>query len=262
MRRWAVVMIAGGLLAAGCGDDGSDGAADDRDPTTTTAPEVTPEPAPVPSIAEASATAAPFCQAAVEIAVASGSTALRDNPSPETLDRLRAAVRGANDVAPAELSGTIESLGLAVGNAAGAESDLGTGVSPAAFTSDAAIAAEWLSDNCGFARLELDVEDGRITGVPDSMTEGGTILTVHNGGSADQIVLVARVAEDADDPVDDLVRLPDDELVTKLAAAGVAGAGAGQDGPGLVALTSGRYAVWAVDPNSRDETGAVEFTVP
>jgi hypothetical protein len=102
---------------------------------------------------------------------------------------------------------------------------------------------DYLSAECGFAELEVLATDYAYGGIPEDVPAGPTIMRLTNGGEEVHEMVLVRRLEGADDPVEELLAMPDDEVFTKIEFVGFALAMPGASS-GLVAdLTPGRYIV-------------------
>jgi hypothetical protein len=96
--------------------------------------------------------------------------------------------------------------------------------------------------NCGWNVLEITAQDFSFGGLPDEVPTGPTSFEVENHGEdAHELVLIKR-AEGVTEPVEELLELPDDEVMDKVSFLGVAEPVPGGEGTYLVAdLEPGEY---------------------
>lgn len=216
MRRIHVgVMAAVAVLAAACGGDGVFGLGGGGD-----------------------AEVAAFCQGLVD-----GEAAFMGEPDPAEMSSLLDTIE-AN--APDEISGDVTVL------VSGVRTVLETGDvsamdSPEWNAAEGSIDA-FMVDNCGWETLEVTAVDYSFSGMPAEVTAGTYALGFSNDGAEVHEMAVVRINDGVTEPIHDLLALPEDEAMSKVANVGGAFAFPGESDTTFVDLEPGRYALLCFVP--------------
>jgi hypothetical protein len=117
----------------------------------------------------------------------------------------------------------------------------GEGALPPEFFEAYGKLALWIKDNCGFGSLDITAHEYAYEGVPAEVAAGPTVLTLTNNGQEYHEMVVFRRNEGADQPVEDILAMPDDQIGELLTPVGAAQAAPGTDGYAVLDLTPGDY---------------------
>ena len=100
---------------------------------------------------------------------------------------------------------------------------------------------DWVRGNCGFAELEVLAQDYSFGGIGGEVAAGPTVIDLVNEGLEYHEIILMRRSEDATQPVEELLALPEEELGSLLTFVGAAFAAPGTTGSTVVDLTPGDY---------------------
>ncbi|HET6391473.1 MAG TPA: hypothetical protein VFG13_01490 [Blastococcus sp.] len=237
-HRWlmggASLALAATMVA--CGSDDSGGGED------TTAAET--------SASEESADPAEFCQAAVDVEAAFGTSPDIDfeTAPPEeiqaaleefgaTVDPLLAR---AEETAPEEIAGDVETAASLARDAI-TTGDTAALDGPEFQEADAAM-DEYMLAECGYEQVEAVGVDFAYEGIPGSVPAGTTALTFTNEGEELHEIGLARINDDVTISVEELLALPEEQAMTMVTFTGGAFAEPGAADTTFLELEPGRYA--------------------
>lgn len=96
-------------------------------------------------------------------------------------------------------------------------------------------------DACGWAVQNVELEEYHFVGLPDSLPAGVTSFEVTNTGKEMHEIAVLRKNDGVIETFDELLGLPEEELLTKVAPMGVGFAMPGVPSYTVVDLTPGEY---------------------
>lgn len=103
---------------------------------------------------------------------------------------------------------------------------------------------EFLTDECGFSKVSATAADFEFTGLPTVTPEGITALTLTNEGKEFHEMVVMQIDPSlADEDVEDIFQMDEEELGDKVRPMGVVLASPGTTATNFFDLPSGRYAV-------------------
>ncbi|CAN5751921.1 hypothetical protein BH24ACT5_BH24ACT5_21090 [soil metagenome] len=101
--------------------------------------------------------------------------------------------------------------------------------------------ASWVKDNCGFPNIDVLAREYSYGGLPTEMAAGPTVITFLNDGEEFHELLVLRRNEGVDDPVEDLLALPEEEVFSKFTFVGAMFTGPGTETYAVIDFTPGDY---------------------
>lgn len=99
----------------------------------------------------------------------------------------------------------------------------------------------WVRANCGYADLQALAQDYSFGGIPAEVAAGPTVIELANEGTELHEILLLKRADGADQPVEELLALPDEELFGLVAPVAVAFSYPGESGFAVADLTPGGY---------------------
>jgi hypothetical protein len=233
VRRWLVGGASLVLAAtmAGCSSD------DDSGDASATAS------------ASAESEPAEFCEAAVdaEAAVTSGPPIDFETATPEeiqaALDKFAAQVEpklaAVEETAPEEIADAVTTLTGQIRQVleTGDDSLL---EQPAYTEADDAIDQYMLAE-CGFEQIEATGVDYEYEGIPDTVPAGVVAITFTNEGKELHEIGIARVNDDVATPIEELLALPEEELLSMIEFKGAAFAAPDESDTTFMRLEAGRY---------------------
>lgn len=208
--------------------------------------------APVPADAPTSADPAAFCEAVVDLDVASAGPPPVDfeTATPEEIQTALAEVSGmleplvvaVEEVTPEDVADEVDTLAAAV------RSD-----DPAAFDSPEVAEAEatvdgWMIDNCGYEQITVTATDHEFQGLPDTLTPGVRAVTFTNEGEEIHVAGVLRINDDVTESFEELLALPEEQAMQMAESAGGAFAPPGGSNTSFVRFETGRYGVFCPLP--------------
>jgi hypothetical protein len=255
---WAAASVLLAATVAGCGSGDSPSEAAGETAGT--------------SAAEADPAA--FCEASVDLGsalrgelVVGLNTAMSPEQAVAALDQFRDQVLSllpaVQDSAPEELSGDVTTLTDEVRRAF--ETD-----DPAALRSPEFLAADgavdqYMLDECGYEQLEVTGVNYEYENLPDALPAEVVAVTFHNEGDEMHEVGFARINDEVNESVEQVLATPLDQLFTKIDFTGLAIAPPGQADTVFFEFTPGRYAAACFIPQGTKHdavgTGPPHFTL-
>jgi hypothetical protein len=243
-RRATVRSRAAGLAVAlvcltavaGCGaDDDSGDAATTAAPSTTDVAATTAVPmttaVPATTALASAADVDGFCQA--EVAVEAATAGEQPDPTAVAAAFDELVATAPDDIKPAVQTAVDEaSAFLASG-----------GDSTPAFDAAHEEVLDYVQANCGFTDLSATGSEYAFGGLPDTIPAGPALVTFENIGAEVHMMLFARINDDVTESLEELLALPEEEVVGKVTDVGTAFAEPGSTGRTVVDLQPGRYAV-------------------
>ncbi|WP_040336636.1 hypothetical protein [Candidatus Blastococcus massiliensis] len=241
LGRWstggAALLLAVSLAACGSDDDSGS----DTEATETSAAETT----------EAEGgDADAFCAAAVEAetTIGQGPPVDFEAATPEEIEAalaefsqdLEPTLEELESVAPEEISSDVESLSGQVRQALETGDD-SVFESEEFVSADAAI-DEYMLDNCGFEQIEATGVDYEYEGIPDTVPAGTVAVTFDNQGEEVHEIGIVRINDDVTASVEELLAMPEDQVMSMITFTGVAFANPGESDTTFLRLEPGRYA--------------------
>ncbi len=228
-----VTPVLAAVLALGaCGDDDSAATSDSTDApaasvATTTSPDGDTETFCAKSLEIGKATAGPPVEEGdIEVGKALAATIL-----PIGRDLLAAG--------PAAVKPELE-LMVAAAEGAADTGDLSVFETPEFGAADAKVHAAAL-DACGWAVQNVELEEYKFVGLPDSLPAGVTSFEVTNNGKEMHEIAVLRKNDGVTESFEELLHLPEEEVLTKVAPMGVGFAAPGVPGYTVADLSPGEY---------------------
>ena len=200
VRRAGALMVAG-MLTVGlgaCGDD-DDEADDDQGAVVDES---------------AAADGADFCTAAVAVDAAN----LGRETGESTQEDADAAIAAAVEAAPDEIADAVETMATEAAALAEAEAGSPEGEGPPPMPGEAFYPAStevgaYLSENCDFETLDVTATEYAFEGIGESVPAGTTVINFDNQGSEFHEVVVMKIADGEERPVEELLSLPDEEAM-------------------------------------------------
>jgi hypothetical protein len=215
--------------AAGCGgDDDSGDAATTAAPATTQAPATTTAPA---TTVTPTADVGAFCDA--EVAVEASTAG--EQPDPATVSAAFDALLAAapDDIKPVAQTAVDE-----------ASAFLASGGEPSPeFEAAHEEVLDYVEANCGFTDVSATGSEYAFGGLPATIPAGPALVTFENIGAELHMMSFARINDGVTETLEELLALPEEEVVGKVTDVGTAFAGPGETGRTIVDLQAGRYAV-------------------
>ena len=236
LRRWLVGGASLVLAAtmAGCSSDDDSGDAGDASASAS---------------APAENDAATFCEAAVdaEAAVTSGPPIDFETATPEeiqaALEEFSAQVEpqlaAAEESAPEEIAADVTTLTGQIRQVLETGDD-SLFEQPAYTDADNAI-DEYMLAECGFEQIEATGVDYAYEGIPDTVPAGVVAITFSNTGKELHEIGLARVNDDVTTPLEELLALPEEEILSKIEFKGAAFAAPNESDTTFMRLEAGRY---------------------
>jgi hypothetical protein len=127
---------------------------------------------------------------------------------------------------------------------------------------------------CGYTAIRVAATEYSYQGIPPTVPAGTTAFTLVDQGVEPHELNIFKIDDDAQQPVQEIVKLPDVQRAELIDEAGSVAAGPGSADTVFVTLTRGRYgaACYELKGSTADKEGtgpphatlgeAVEFTVP
>lgn len=173
--------------------------------------------------APAAADAMSYCTAhlALEAAMSSGDPAM-----------IGPAVNAVTESAPAEIA---DALAVAI------ESGQTDGPPTPEFVEAYGAVTAWVSENCGFASLDVLATDYAFGGIPDEVPAGPTVVSLTNDGEEMHEIILIRRNDGVTTPVEELLALPEEEAFAQVQFLSAAFAAPGEVGHTVVDLAPGEY---------------------
>lgn len=250
-RMVAALLCSVALVATACGDDdessSTDAASTDaaavtspRSEAPTTEARTTEAPSTEAPSTEAPTTEAPsttepqtdasveaFCQAELDVEAAVSSQ------DPEAIEPAFMALQ---EAAPEDISGAVETA-IAEASKFMAEDSEPTPEFDAAY----AEVVGFVSDNCGFATLDVLAKDYSFGGIGPDVPAGPTVINLTNDGTELHEIALIRKNDDVTQSFEELLALPEEEAMKLTTSAGSAFAFPGEVGHTVVDLKPGEY---------------------
>lgn len=168
-----------------------------------------------------------FCEAELDVEAA---VATED---PKAIEPAFAALQQA---APEEISATVETA------ISEASKFLAAGSEPTEeFYTAYAEVVGYVSDNCGFATLDVLAKDYSFGGIGPDVPAGPTVVNLTNDCKELHEIALIRKNDDVTESFEELLALPEEEAMTKTTSAGAAFAFPGDVGHTVVDLQPGEY---------------------
>jgi hypothetical protein len=101
----------------------------------------------------------------------------------------------------------------------------------------------WMAENCSWPTVAVTATDYAFSGLPSQAEAGKTVLSLTNEGEDVHEMSLMRINDDVTESVEELMALPEDEVMGKITPVGGPFAVPGEVGFSAVELTPGRYAV-------------------
>jgi hypothetical protein len=258
-RRWLVggasLVLAATMVGCGSDDDAGDTAAS---ATSSSAAEADP---------------AEFCEIAVdtEAAVISGPPIDFETATPEEIQaaleeygaQLEPQLVELEEAAPEDVSDDVTTLtgtfreSLASGDDTAFEQ-------PEFIEADNGI-DEYMLAECGYEQLEATGVNYEYEGLPDTVPAGVVAVTFSNEGDELHEIGLARINDDVTQPVEALLALPEEQILTMIEFKGAAFAAPGETDTTFVRLEPGRYGAACMIPqgttHDTEGTGPPHFTL-
>jgi len=257
LRRWLVggasLVLAATMVGCGSDDDSGDASA-----TTSAAAENDP---------------AAFCEAAVdaESAVTSGPPIDFETATPEeiqaALEEFSAQVEpqlaAAEEAAPEEISADVTTLTGLIRQVLETGDDT-LFEQPEYTNADNAI-DEYMLAECGFEQIEATGVDYEYEGIPDTLPAGVVAITFSNEGEELHEIGLARVNDDVTTPLEELLALPEEEVLSMIEFKGAAFAAPNEADTTFMRLEAGRYGAACFIPkgttHDTEGSGPPHFTL-
>lgn len=235
-RRW---LIGGASLVlaatmAGCGSD------DDSGGESSAASET--------SASEAAADPAEFCEASVDLEAAFSMGPGPDESAPPeeqqaALEEFSATVEpllaDVEDTAPEEISDSVtQATGIVREALSGG--DPSTLEGPEFQQADDEI-DEYMLAECGYEQLEATGVNYEYEGIPDTVPAGVVAVTFSNEGTETHELGIVRINDDVTQPVEELLTLPEEEVMSMITFTGIAFAEPGVSDTTFLRMDAGRY---------------------
>lgn len=103
-------------------------------------------------------------------------------------------------------------------------------------------------ETCEWNTVDVTAADYAFQGVPSEVDSGVTSFEFKNGGTEVHEMVVFRINDGVTDTVDELLAMPEEEVVTKTTMVTQTGAVPGEDEYTIADLTAGRYAMLCFVP--------------
>lgn len=246
--------LAVGVAACGSDDDATPASVADPAPDTTAAPPDTTaaaatsdDPEPVastePTDDSASTASAEFCDGFVELDMAF-QAAPGDDPDaigPYIETEITPRVEIVRSAVPAEVEDEVTVMIDAI-EAVASTGDFSAFESPE-FANASATIYPYLGNACDLAMLDVLALDYSYGGVPSTVDAGPTVVTLRNESESGEVheMGFARVNDDVDLTVEELLAIPMEELEQSVEISGGVFALPGSSGGTILSLTPGRW---------------------
>jgi hypothetical protein len=103
-------------------------------------------------------------------------------------------------------------------------------------------------ETCEWNTVGVTAADYAFQGVPNELEPGVTSFEFENGGTEIHEMVVFRINDGVTDTLDELLAMPEEEVVTKTTMVAATGAAPGEDEYTVTDLTPGRYAMLCFVP--------------
>lgn len=113
---------------------------------------------------------------------------------------------------------------------------------------------------CEWTRVDVTATDYEFDGLEPAPDRGRSSLELRNEGKEPHEIVLFKVNEGVTDTIEELLDLPEDEVMKKVTRAGAAFAEPGQRDYGIVDLRPGRYGAVCFIPVGGGEEGPPHFT--
>jgi hypothetical protein len=243
----AVMALAAGLSACGDDDDADDASSETTAEESSETTEATDE--------EANVDNEEFCESFTDVDVAFGA-APGDDPEalvPYIQEEILPPLETARGSMPEDITDEVTVMVEAV-EAVANEGDF-SGFESEAFAEATAVVYPWLGENCDVQAVDVTAIDFAYEGMPEELEAGKTVITLDNQTESGEIheMAFARVNDGVDLGVDELLALPEEELMQNIAISGAAFAPPDAVGGTTLEFTPGRWVYVCMIP-----TGSVD----
>jgi hypothetical protein len=113
--------------------------------------------------------------------------------------------------------------------------------------------------DCGFETVEVEAYDYRYEGLPSQVDAGRVSFSLENKGTEDHEIVIFRRADGVDETLEELMELPEDEVMSKIEFTGVAFGSPGSTTYTAADLAPGTYFVVCFIPVGGGEEGPPHF---
>ena len=165
------------------------------------------------------------------------------------VEELRAAV-------PEDLAPAVDDLAAGLEQLAGG--DMAVFESPDYLGAQETLGAA-VHDGCDATQVDVTAVDYAYEGVPSRIDAGLTSFALTNEGVEDHEIVVFKANEGADEPLEELLELPEEEMMSKLTFTGVAFGGPGTTSYAALDLEPGTYHLVCFIPTGGGEEGPPHF---
>ena len=100
---------------------------------------------------------------------------------------------------------------------------------------------EYMLAECGYEQIEATGVDYEYEGIPDTVPAGVVAVTFTNEGEELHEIGVARINDDVTVPVEEVLALPEEEVLSMITFTGVAFAAPGESETTFLRMEPGRY---------------------
>lgn len=236
------------LVAAACGDDDQ---STDETTADTAAVDTTGAPA---TTAGGEADPAAFCQAVIDT---QNEVNALNGPQGDP-DALGAALDAVEAATPEEITDPLAVL-VETGRARVAGDDEGGPAEDEYFDAVGEVTT-WMSDNCGYESIDVILADYSFEGVPETIPAGPTVFSFVNEGAEEHEFVFFRINDDVTESVEELLMLPQEEVLSKVTFEGSSFASAGESSGAVADLAPGRYAAVCFIPVGSTPEAVAEAT--
>lgn len=186
------------------------------------------------------AAVATFCDAVVEADAAVGATQGPDGPpDPSAVAAAKKAMQAVGKVAPEEIRDAVDTM-VTEGTAM-FESD--SGEPGPAFAEASDTTYRWMGENCGYGAVDVTAKEYKYEGMPTDVSAGKSVVNLTNAGTEMHEMVFVRVNDDVTGSTDELLAMPEDEVMKKIEIKGTVFAPPGTTAHSTVDLSSGRYLI-------------------
>ena len=126
---------------------------------------------------------------------------------------------------------------------------------------------DYMIANCGYPVIDVTAQEYAFVGIPEEIAAGPTIFNITNEGEQVHEMIVFRISDDVDLPIQEILQLPDEEAEGVAESVGGTLVLPGNTGHAVLNLTPGRHAALCfvpegTTPENLDEVFAEEGTAP
>jgi hypothetical protein len=126
---------------------------------------------------------------------------------------------------------------------------------------------DYMIANCGYPVIDVTAQEYAFVGIPEEIPAGPTIFNLTNKGEQVHEMIVFRISDDVDLPVQEILQLPDEETEGMAESVGGTFVLPGNTSHAVMNLTPGRHAALCfipegTTPENMDEVFAEEGTAP